>query len=363
MKKRMAYDATNKTIVALYSNELQSEYNKNTTKENEQMAKKKKLLVSVDAGKKSTKVYYEIDEKQKSKVVKSCIDIVESGDDTFTHAGLTLVNDIPFNFNTSKSVIETAKENKKHNNYHLGLIVKELDEISEKEGFNTFDLALTTPLDGFNNMLKDIQEFYEAHKTLEIRKGDSKKVIKIDKIIIRPEMVSAINQIGATVKKGVVFVLDIGGLNHQYLKLDEFKTDLKDDSYIGERGYNYIEENLGQFMRNNSTKSYKDADIFRYIESDKFETDSEKDALIQKFFDDIYVPLLVEDLDKKSYSLEYDRVFLCGGTAQRFKNFLENSFKKKGATVQLVNKSIFASVIGAYKRAKADIAKLEKESK
>ena len=42
MKKRMAYDATNKTIVALYSNELQSEYNKNTTKENEQMAKKKK---------------------------------------------------------------------------------------------------------------------------------------------------------------------------------------------------------------------------------------------------------------------------------------------------------------------------------
>ena len=138
---------------------------------------------------------------------------------------------------------------------------------------------------------------------------------------------------------------------------------MKTESFTGEKGYNFIEENLVQYMRNNSTTSYKDADVFRYIESDKFETDTDKDNLIQKFFDDVYVPSLIEDLEKKSFSAEFDRIFMVGGTSQRFKNFFEKAFTNKGATVQLVNKSIFASVIGAYKKAKADIAKLEKLEK
>ena len=359
MQNRVAYDARSATIVALSSKNI--EYKENT-KENTEMAKKK-LLVAIDAGKKSTKVYYEINEKAKSKVVKSCIDIVEDKDDTFTHAGLVLVNDIAFNFNTSKTVIETANDNKKHNPFHLGLIAKELDEISEKENVNVFDLAITTPLDGFNNMLSDIKEFYEKHKELNIVKADKKKTIKINRIIIRPEMVSAINVVGKAVKTGVVFILDVGGLNHQFIKLEDFKTDMKTESFTGELGYNFIEENLVQFMRNNSTISYKDSEVFRYIESDKFGTDESKDSLIQKFFDDMYVPKLIEDLEKYGYVAEYDRIFKVGGTSQRFEKFFEKSFKDKGATVQLVNKPIFASVIGAYKKAKAEIEKLEKSKK
>jgi len=359
MRNRVAYDARSATIVALSSKNI--EYKENT-KENTEMAKKK-LLVAIDAGKKSTKVYYEINEKAKSKVVKSCIDVVESQDDTFAHAGLVLVNDIAFNFNTSKTVIETANDNKKHNIHHLGLIAKELDEISEKEGVNTFDLAITTPLDAFNNMLNDIKEFYEKHKELHIVKADSKKTIKINRIIIRPEMVSAINVIGKSVKVGIVFILDMGGLNHQFIKLEDFKTDMKLESLTGELGYNFIEENLVQYMRNNSTVSYKDAEVFRYIESDRFGTDESKDSLIQKFFDDMYVPKIIEDLEKKGYVAEYDKIYMTGGTSLRFEKFFKKSFEDKKGTVQLVSKPIFASVIGAYKRAKADIEKLEKSKK
>ena len=212
-------------------------------------------------------------------------------------------------------------------------------------------------------MLSDIKEFYEKHKELNIVKADKKKTIKINRIIIRPEMVSAINVVGKAVKTGVVFILDVGGLNHQFIKLEDFKTDMKTESFTGELGYNFIEENLVQFMRNNSTISYKDSEVFRYIESDKFGTDESKDSLIQKFFDDMYVPKLIEDLEKYGYVAEYDRIFKVGGTSQRFEKFFEKSFKDKGATVQLVNKPIFASVIGAYKKAKAEIEKLEKSKK
>ena len=362
MKDRIAYDARSGTIVKLYSNESQSEY-KTNTKEIDEMAKKKKILLSVDGGNKATKVYYEIDGETVFKVEKSCIDIVENADDTYTHAGLVLANDIAYNFNTSKTVIETSKENKKHNNFHFGLVLKQLIDVSDTTGCTRFDLAITTPLDGFNNLLDEIKTYYNNNKKFEIVSGDKKKTIEIDHIIVRPEMVSALNTIGAVIKEGVVCLLEIGGLNHQFLKLEDFRTDLKDDSFIGEKGYNYIEENLPQFMRNNGTKSYKDSDIMRYVET-SLGKDEEKDMLIQKFFTEVYVPVLIEDLDKKSVSVEYDKIFLGGGTSERFKKFLIKGFKDNGAkSVKVIDNAIFANAIGAYKKAKVDIAKLEKENK
>lgn len=358
MMQRMAYDTRSATVVALSSKN--TEYNENTKENREEMSRKKKMLLSIDGGNRATKLYYEVDGNPVFKVEKSCIDIIEDADDTYTHAGLVLVNDIAYNFNTSKSVTETSKENKKHNNFHFGLVLKQLIDVSDTTGCTRFDLAITTPLDGFNNLLDEIKTYYNNNKKIEIVSGDKKKTIEIDNIIVRPEMVSALNTIGAVIKEGVVFVLDIGGLNHQYLKLEDFRTDLKDDSYIGEKGYNYIEENLPQYMRNNGTKSYKDSDIMRYIESNNFGKDSEKDELIQKFFTEVYVPTLIEDLDKKSISVEYDKIFLSGGTSERFKKFLIKAFKDNGSkSVKVIDNAIFANTIGAYKKAKVDIAKLE----
>ena len=113
-----------KKEVKALKNEIK-EYKTNTTdtKENTEMKKKKKdiLLLQFDGGNGCTKIYYEIPTKdgkvkKVQKVVKSCIDIVADADDTYTLNGLTKVNGVAYNFNTSKSVIETSKENKKHNN-------------------------------------------------------------------------------------------------------------------------------------------------------------------------------------------------------------------------------------------------------
>ena len=73
---------------------------------------------------------------------------------------------------------------------------------------------------------------------------------------------------------------------------------------------------------------------------------------------------IIEDLDKKSVSVEYDKIFLGGGTSERFKKFLVKGFKDNGAkSVKVIDNAIFANAIGAYKKAKVDIAKLEKENK
>ena len=310
-------------------------------------------------------------------MVKSCIDIVENADDTYALNGLTKVNGVAYNFNTSKSVIETSKENKKHNEYHFGLIARELDLISdeikkkqEKDDnyklieSNKFNISITTPLDAYNEMLDDVKAFYEKKKALLIEKDEIKKNIEIGHIIIRPELVSAINFIGKEVKTGIVFINDLGGLNNQYIKLEDFKTDFKEQTYVGENGYKYIVDNLPNFMRNNSNKSYKDADIIRYIESVNFGNDEEKDSLIQKFFNEIYVKLLIKDLDKKSISLEYDKLYFVGGTSEKFKDFILKGFKYNGAkNITIVNNAIFANAIGAYKKAKVEIEKLEKQGK
>lgn len=360
MQNRMALDVRTGTLVRLpNAQEIIKEY-KTDIKENTNMAKKKKLLVSFDGGNKESKYYYELDEKEIARSTRSCIDIVEN--DTYALNGLTIVNDIGYDFNTSKGVIETSNENKKHNLYHLGLLVKALIEISEETGYTKFHLAITTPLDGFNNMLEEIKEFYENNKIFNIEKDGKKKTIEIEHIVVRPEMVSGLNLAGKSVKQGVVFGLDLGGLNHQYLKLDNFKTDLKNDSFVGEIGYSFIEENLGSFIRNNSNKSIKDADIMRYVE-EKLGSDNERDTLIQKFFSEVYVPALIEDLEKKSFSAEFDKIYLMGGTSERFKTFLIQAFEENGANACIIKKARFANVIGAYKRAKVEIEKIEKGNK
>ena len=199
---------------------------------------------------------------------------------------------------------------------------------------------------------------------LQWQKDGVKKNIEIKHVEIRPELISAINFIGKEIKVGTVFINDLGGLNNQYIKLEDFKTDFKELSYVGENGYAYIIDNLPNFMRNNSTKSYKDADIIRYIESVDFGNDKEKDRLIHKFFNEVYVPLLIKDLDKKSISLEYDKIYFIGGTSEKFRDFIEEGFKKNGAkNITIVNNAILANAIGAYKKAKVEIEKLEKQDK
>ena len=388
MKNEMALDLRTGALVKLKSPEsLIKEYKTNTTdtKENTEMTRKKKdiLLLQFDGGNGCTKIYYEIPTKdgkvkKVQKVVKSCIDIVADADDTYTLNGLTKVNGVAYNFNTSKSVIEKSKENKKHNEYHFGLIARELDlisdEIKKKQekkdeiykciDATTFNVSITTPLDAYNEMLSDVKSFYEKKKHLVIEKDGVKKNIEIKHVEIRPELISAINFIGKEIKVGTVFINDLGGLNNQYIKLEDFKTDFKELSYVGENGYAYIIDNLPNFMRNNSTKSYKDADIIRYIESVDFGNDKEKDSLIHKFFNEVYVPLLIKDLDKKSISLEYDKIYFIGGTSEKFRDFIEEGFKKNGAkNITIVNNAILANAIGAYKKAKVEIEKLEKQDK
>ena len=117
MKNEMALDLRTGALVKLKSPEsLIKEYKTNTTdtKENTEMTRKKKdiLLLQFDGGNGCTKIYYEIPTKdgkvkKVQKVVKSCIDIVADADDTYTLNGLTKVNGVAYNFNTSKSVIET----------------------------------------------------------------------------------------------------------------------------------------------------------------------------------------------------------------------------------------------------------------
>lgn len=357
MQNRMAFDTRTGTLVKLNTVEEIKELLQ--TKENTEMAKKK-LLVSFDGGNRESKYYYELQDKAIERNMRSCIDIVS--DDTYTLNGLTTVNEVAYDFNTSKSVIETSQENKKHNPYHLGLLVRALEEINEETGYSKFDISITTPLDGYNNMLDEIVDFYEQNKIFNIVKDGKKKTFEIEHIVVRPELLSGLNLVGKALKTGTLFGLDIGGFNHQYLKLEDFRTDLKRDSFTGEKGYAYISEHLPSFIRNNGNKSIKDADVMRYVEK-KLGSDEERDNLIQRFFNEVYVPQLITDLDKHSFSAEFDKIYLLGGTSERFKKFLIEGFRVHGATAQVVKKAMFANCIGAYKKAKAEIAKIEKESK
>ena len=115
----------------------------------------------------------------------------------------------------------------------------------------------------------------------------------------------------------------------------------------------------------NDKKVLSDMTLHRIgVNSNNADVQKEKDSLIHKFFNEVYVPLLIKDLDKKSISLEYDKIYFIGGTSEKFRDFIEEGFKKNGAkNITIVNNAILANAIGAYKKAKVEIEKLEKQDK
>lgn len=343
---------------------------------------KRKLKVSVDAGKGYTKWAYEKlvegTDKNGNKVVRpkwiTGIELSSVEVDKEAEIGTTTyitTNGVEKKYNffgTTKAVENNDKS--KDNEEHRALMQRTLFKIALEEDVTDFELIMCMSLDQYKvkeNIEKMRKTMFVKEFTVKEMVKDKKtkneeeveKTIRIHNVVIEPETLVTTRFANVKFKDVNAILVDIGTLNVGIAPIEEGRVNVENIT-APRLGYAHMITKLKDYCdsHNKNKEELPEKMLDIYVRKEQG-TDKELDELIREFFINDYSVELKKHINNKGYGRFATLVFL-GGTSIDCEEHIRASFTEY-KNVEVIT-DIFATVKGAYKKGVKDLEKMQAET-
>lgn len=343
---------------------------------------KRKLTVSVDAGKGYTKWAYEKlvegTDKNGNKVVRpkwitgielSSVEVGKEAEIGTTTYITTNGVEKKYNFfGTTKAVENNDKS--KDNEEHRALMQRTLFKIALEEDVTDFELIMCMSLDQYKvkeNIEKMRKTMFVKEFTVKEMVKDKKtkneeeveKTIRIHNVVIEPETLVTTRFANVKFKDVNAILVDIGTLNVGIAPIEEGRVNVANIT-APRIGYYHMISKLKEYCNSHDEKKteYPEKMLDIYVRKEQG-NDENLDKLIREFFINDYSVELKKEIDKKGYGRFATLVFL-GGTSIDCEEHIRASFTEY-KNVEIIT-DIFATVKGAYKKGVKDLEKMQAET-